>query len=145
MQLPRGSLTELQYRVLAFRGKGLTQKETARELRTTRANVSMIELRARRKVDLASETLRAYKTTLTDHEVTVPKGTRMYDIPRLVLAEGDRFGVHLRSNIVEIVRMVKALRQGCVVGGRTTRRLTFVFNQGGRLRLRGARLDLGHQ
>jgi HTH-type transcriptional regulator, fmd operon transcriptional regulator len=73
----------------------MTQLETAKELGTTRANVSMIELRARRKVDRAVETLEAYKSTLTDHEVRIPKGTRFYEIPTLVLREGDKWGIHV--------------------------------------------------
>lgn len=140
MHLERGSLTEMQYRVLLCRGRGMTQKETARELQTTRANVSMIELRGRRKVGLAQETLKAYQTTLTDHVVLVPRGTRVYDIPSFVLGEGDRYGIHIQSNMVEIIRMAKGVSPPCVDRGRTTRRLSFVFNQRGRLRLgRGTR------
>jgi HTH-type transcriptional regulator, fmd operon transcriptional regulator len=113
----------------------MTQKETAKALETTRANVSMIELRARRKVAQAKETLDAYRSTLTDHALRVPKGTRFYDVPPLVLGEGDRWGVHIRSNIVEIVRMVKDMRPPCLKQGRTTRSITFVFNNAGKLRV----------
>ena len=113
----------------------MTQKQTAKELGTSRGNVSMIELRARRKVEQAKETLRAYQSTLTDHDVHVPKGTRLYDVPPRVLGTGDRFGIHLHSNIVDIVRMVKEAKPPCVSGGRTTRSLLFSFNDAGRLRL----------
>ena len=134
--MARGSLTEKQYRVLVCRGKGLTQNETARELQTTRANVSMIELRAKRKVAQARETLRAYQSTLTDHSVLIARGTRLYDIPPTVLREGDRYGVHVQSNIVEIVRVVKNVRPSCLVDGKTTRGIVLVFNQKGKLRVR---------
>jgi HTH-type transcriptional regulator, fmd operon transcriptional regulator len=133
--LPRGSLTDSQYLVLALRGKGMTQKEAAKALETTRANVSMIELRARRKVARARETLDAYRSTLTDHVLNIPKGTRFYDVPPLVLSEGDRWGIHMQSNIVEIVRMVKSVRPPCLRNGRTTRGVTFVFNRAGKLRI----------
>jgi Tfx family DNA-binding protein len=113
----------------------MTQRETARELRTSRANVSMIELRARRKIREARETLRAYQSTLTDHSVQIPKGTKTYDVPPVVLKEGDRFGIHMRSNIVEIIRLVKSARPSCVEGGKTKRNITLVFNQNGKLRI----------
>jgi len=113
----------------------MSQKETAEALGTTRANVSMMEHRARKKVALARETLDAYHSTLTDHSVTVPKGTRFYDIPASVLTEGDRWGVHIQSNIVEIVRMVKGMRPTPLKDGRTTHGITFVFNKAGRLRI----------
>lgn len=131
-------LTEKQYRVLQCRGRGMTQKETARELRTTRANVSMIELRARKKVEQARETLRVYQSTLTDHSVRIPRGVRLYDIPPAVLREGDRFGIHIQSNIVEIIRMVKNIHPLCFEGGKTNRSIILVFNQNGKLRV-GAR------
>jgi Tfx family DNA-binding protein len=133
--MKRGSLTEVQFRVLTRRGKGMTQKETARELGTTRANVSMIELRARRKVQLARDTIRAYQSTLEQHIVLIPKGTRFYDIPPTVLREGDRRGIHIQSNIVDIVRMVQAIKPSCIEGGRTKRGISFVFNPAGKLRV----------
>ena len=133
--MARGSLTDAQYRVLAFREGGMTQRETAREMGTTRANVSMIELRARRKVAQARETLEAYRSTLTDHVIKVPKGTRFYEIPTLVLREGDRWGIHLQSNVVEIIRMVKDTKPSCLAEGRTTRPISFVFNKMGKLRI----------
>ena len=84
---------------------------------------------------VARETVDAYRSTLTDHSVTVPKGTRFYDIPASVLAEGDRWGVHIQSNIVEIVRMAKGMRPTPLKDGRTTSGITFVFNRAGQLRI----------
>ena len=116
----------------------MTQKEVARELKTSRANASMIELRARRKVAMAMDTIAAYKTTLTEHVTRVPKGTAFYDIPPMVLREGDRWGIHVGSNVVEIIRMVKDLKPSCLQRGRTTKSLSFVFSKGGKLRVRAA-------
>jgi HTH-type transcriptional regulator, fmd operon transcriptional regulator len=133
--MAHGALTDAQYRVLALRGKGMTQQETAREMGTTRANVSMIELRARRKVARARETLDAYHSTLTNHIIKIQKGTRFYEIPSLVLREGDRWGIHMQSNVVEIIRLVKDMRPSCLAKGRTTRPIPFVFNKMGKLRI----------
>ena len=131
-----GLLTERQYRVLRCREMGMSQLQTAEELHTSRANVSMIELRARKKVEQARETIMAYESTLTSRPVIVPKDTHAYDIPRLVLREGDRCGIHIQSNIVEIIRMVKEMNPPCLSnGGKTNRRVTLVFNQRGKLSL----------
>ncbi len=113
----------------------MSQLETAQEVGTTRANVSMIEFRARRKIRKAEETLRVYESTLTDHSVEVAKGTRTFEIPRIVLSEGDRFGVHPQTNVVDIIRMVRGLEPPCLKNGRTRRELKFSFNQKGELRL----------
>lgn len=133
MPLKRGFLTERQYEVLLSRGKGLSQRETAQELHTTRANVSMIERRAVANIRLARDTLRAHESTLTEHHVRIRKDTRVYDIPAAVLREGDRFGVHLRSNVVDIIRMVRAMKPPSLKGGKTSRSIGFVFNQRGKL------------
>ena len=113
----------------------MSQVETGMELKTSRSNVSMIERRAKKKVEGARETLRAYESTLTNHSVRVAIGSRPQDIPSIVLREGDRFGIHIQSNIVDIIRMAKSLRPSCLENGRTTRTLTFVFNQRGKLSL----------
>ena len=137
MQMKLGNLTKQQFQVLLCRGRGLSQKETAAELGTTRANVSMIELRAGRKIQRASETLRAFESTRTDHMVEVGKGLRIYEIPPVVLREGDKFGIHLQSNFVDIIRLVRSIEPTCLKEGRTTRALRFSFNQRGQLRLAG--------
>ena len=57
----KGSLlNHKQWKILELRARGLTQSETARKLRTSRANVSMIEWRAKKKLDRARETIRTY-------------------------------------------------------------------------------------
>ena len=113
----------------------MTQLEVALELGTTRANVSMIESRARRKVERAGKTMEAYRSTLTDHALKVRRGVRFYDVPSLVLREADRCGIHLKCNMVDIVRMVRGIRPSCLQQGKTTRTLLFVFDRSGRLRL----------
>ncbi len=107
--------------------------QTARALGTSRANVSMIELRARKKLGRARDTIRAYESVLSSHSIDVKRGTRLQQIPEVVLHEGDRYGIHLKSNIVDIIRMVKSLRPACVANGKTARRLVFTFTQSGKL------------
>lgn len=129
----RGLFTTNQFQVLKFRSEGLTQVQTARALGTSRANVSMIELRARRRLDQARDTIRAYESVLSSHSVEVKRGTRLQQIPEIVLHEGDRYGIHLKSNIVDIIRMVKSLKPSCVAAGTTSRRILFTFSQSGKL------------
>ncbi len=131
----KGSLTPLQYRVLVCRGKGMSQRETAEELGTTRANVSMIEHRARQKISRARETLGAYESTLTDHRIEVAQGMRIYEVPTVVLREGDRYGIHLEANFIDIIRMVRNHRPSCLQKGKTTRPIRFSFNQRGKIEL----------
>lgn len=91
----------------------------------------MIELRARKKIDRARDSLRAYDSILSKHYVKVNKGTKLQDIPRIVLSEGDRSKIHLRSNLIEIIRMAKSVDPPCLNEGRITRDLEFAFTQSG--------------
>ncbi|MDH2900662.1 MAG: Tfx family DNA-binding protein [archaeon] len=130
-----GSLTKRQFLVLKYRTSGLSQLQTARKLTTSRANISMIELRAKKKIEKARETLWAYESMLSKRVVRVKQGTRLQEIPSIVLAEGDRSKIHLRSNLVEIIRMVKRVDPACVKNGEITRDLEFAFTQSGLLTL----------
>jgi HTH-type transcriptional regulator, fmd operon transcriptional regulator len=56
-----GLFNQKQLKILRLRARGLTQLKVAKELGTSRANISMIEWRARRKLQKARETIRAYE------------------------------------------------------------------------------------
>ncbi|MHB8565583.1 MAG: Tfx family DNA-binding protein [Nitrososphaerales archaeon] len=131
--LKLGLLNQKQHKILKLRAKGLTQLEAARELGTSRANVSMIELRARRKIEKARETLAAYESLQSTHKVVIEEGMRLAEIPMLVLHEGDRLHIHVQSDIVKIVRLVRSQRPSCVKNGTLTRSLIVKINEKGKL------------
>lgn len=128
-----GLFNQKQLRILRLRARGFTQLEAAKELGTTRANVSMIEWRARKKLDKARETIQAYEALQSSHKVTVGKGTKLAEVPLMVLHEGDKHHIHIRSDIIEIVRLVKALKPSVVRDGKTIRNLEFKINERGKL------------
>ena len=128
-----GLLNPKQYKILKLRAKGLTQLETAKELGTTRANVSMIELRALRKIEKARETLLTYESLQSTHKISVEQGTKLAEIPLLVLHEGDKHRIHVQSDIVKIVRLVRSLEPNCVKDGSLSRRVVFKINEKGKL------------
>lgn len=128
-----GLFNQKQLKILKLRARGFTQLETAKELGTTRANVSMIEWRARKKLDKARETIHAYEALQSSHTVLVEKGTKLAEVPLLLLHEGDKRHIHIKSDIVEIVRLVKALRPNPVRDGKIIRGLEFKINERGKL------------
>ena len=50
-------LTDRQMQVLKLRSRGITQDRVARQLKTTRENVSILESRARRNIKRAKATI----------------------------------------------------------------------------------------
>lgn len=65
-----------QWEILKLRARGLTQSETARRVGTSRANVSMIEWRAKKKLDRARGTLETYDSLQTSEKSRQPKQPR---------------------------------------------------------------------
>jgi transcriptional regulator with XRE-family HTH domain len=61
-------LTKRQLAVLRLRQAGLTQEEIARRIKTTRANISLIEKRARENVERSKETIREWNSVISPVE-----------------------------------------------------------------------------
>jgi Tfx family DNA-binding protein len=131
-----GYLTPLQLHILSLRARGFTQEEIAKKLGLTRSTVSVIEARAKGKVEKAKRTIDAYETVCaTRHNVVIPKNTRLAQVPFLVFKVADGLGIHLKVNIMDIIRMVKIKSPNCVDHGRITRRLAFTINERGEVYL----------
>jgi Tfx family DNA-binding protein len=99
-------LTKRQVEVLKMRKKGLTQEEIAKQLKTTRANVSILERRAYDNVKRAKATLETVNRLEIPTMVTVLPNTIITDIPRLILDKADDMGVKIKGNCMNILETV---------------------------------------
>ena len=100
-------LTKRQLAVLRLRQAGLTQEEIARRIKTTRANISLIEKRARENVERSRETLKEWNSIISPVRITIKKGTDVMTIPELVFAEADRSGIHVRTDSIGLITLIK--------------------------------------
>jgi Tfx family DNA-binding protein len=100
-------LTKRQLSVLRLRQAGLTQEEIARRIKTTRANISLIEKRARENVERSKETLREWNSVVSPVRVTVPKGTDVMYIPDIVFAEADKASIHVKCDSIGLITLIK--------------------------------------
>jgi Tfx family DNA-binding protein len=100
-------LTKRQLSVLRLRQAGLTQEEIARRIKTTRANISLIEKRARENVERSKETLREWNSVVSPVRVTVPKGTDVMHIPDIVFAEADKASIHVKCDSIGLITLIK--------------------------------------
>ena len=132
-----GFLTRKQFQILCLRNRGYYQREIASELHLSRSSVSMIEARARRQIKKARQTLRICELARAQiqHIVTIEKGTHLQKIPMIVLQEADIFDIHVRKNMVEILRLVKRSKADCLSAGKTSKKISFSFNERGILSL----------
>ena len=106
-QEKKGHLTPQQYTVLKHRAEGKSQEETAKLLGTTRQNISLIERRARRNIEKAEETIKAYKELMKATSIILEPDTHLIDVPRLVVDAADQAGVRLRADFTRIYNEFK--------------------------------------
>jgi len=110
--------------------------EIANEMGMSRASVSMIEGRARRQISRARQTIQYFDQVQRQHEVKIASGTRLQQVPMVVLQEADKAGIHLQSNMVEILRLVKKSKANLVgSNGRLMENLVIRFNDKGKVSL----------
>jgi Tfx family DNA-binding protein len=100
-------LTKRQLSVLRLRQAGLTQEEIARRIKTTRANISLIEKRARENIERSKETIREWNSVVSPVRVTVPKGTDVMNIPDIVFAEADKASIHVKCDSIGLITLIK--------------------------------------
>ena len=111
-------LTKRQILVLRLRQSGLTQDEIARRIKTTRANVSLIEKRAKENIDRSRETLKEWESIVSPVRITIKKGTDVMKIPEIVFSEADKGGIHVRSNSLDLITRIKK-EKGSAISNRT--------------------------
>lgn len=100
-------LTKRQITVLRLRQAGFTQEEIAKRIKTTRANISLIEKRARENIERSKETLKEWNSVVSPVRVTIPRGTDVMKIPEIVFAEADKASIHARIDSIGLITLVK--------------------------------------
>ena len=99
-------LTETQMKILKLRKKGLTQEEIAKIMNTSRANISMIEKRAKENVEKAKNTLKIYNDIMAPLKITIEEGTDVFDIPKIIFKKSDEGGIHIKYSSLEIMDLI---------------------------------------
>ncbi|MBW9221658.1 Tfx family DNA-binding protein [Methanothermococcus sp. SCGC AD-155-C09] len=99
-------LTNTQIKVLKLRKKGLTQEEIAKLMNTSRANICMIERRARENIEKAKNTLKIYKNIISPIKLVVDKNTDVFQIPKLIYETSNKHNIHINYNSLELIDMI---------------------------------------
>lgn len=96
-------LTETQIKVLKLREKGYTQEKIAKMMNTSRANISMIEKRARDNIIKAQNTIKIYNQIVAPLTIDIKKNYDILDIPKLIYKTCDKKDINVKYNTVEII------------------------------------------
>lgn len=102
-----GLLTERQLEILRLRREGLNYKAIAKRLRTTPENIMILEKRAKKNIEAAKATLEFACSLGGGKIIELKPGTRMVDIPRIVLDEADKIGLKLKADFIRIYNEIR--------------------------------------
>jgi hypothetical protein len=99
-------LTSRQFEVLKGKLEGKSLSEIAKEIGTSRSNVSSIAKAAERNVQRAKNTLKLIRTIEWPIRVDVKAGTNLYDVYEKVFREADEKGIKVIYNYPELVMLI---------------------------------------
>lgn len=100
-------LTKMQARVLELRAKGLTQAEIARQLKTSRANVCILEHRARQNIARAEKTLRLSAKLLAPVVLKIKPGDDIMSVPRRLFSAADAAKVDAKLDTPALIAKIR--------------------------------------
>jgi len=101
-------VTPRQWQVVKLRATGLTQKQVADRLRTSRENVSIIERRARRNLTVAKATLAAFEQLSQTRELIIPSGTSIFEATSMILLRADVLRIKVRMSADSILAAIRS-------------------------------------
>ncbi|HJJ26732.1 MAG TPA: Tfx family DNA-binding protein [Methanocorpusculum sp.] len=99
-------LTDRQKLILQYRKSGLTQKEIAEELQTTRANITLIEKSANDNIALAKEALEFVYSLEAKLVCTLSKGTDLKNEIFLIYKAAQPLGIKIQFTAGSLLNYV---------------------------------------
>lgn len=100
-------LTDRQIQVLKLRSRGLTQELVAKQLKTTRENVSILESRARRNIKRAKATIEVLENLGMATRITIKPETPVLEISKIILKKADDANVRLQLDCIDLLEKIK--------------------------------------
>ena len=100
-------LTDRQIQVLKLRSRGITQERVARQLKTTRENVSILESRARRNIKKAKATIEMLEDLGMATRITIKPETPVLEISKIILKKADDANVRLQLDCIDLLEKIK--------------------------------------
>lgn len=100
-------LTKMQARVLEFRAKGLTQAEISRQLKTSRANVCILEHRARQNIARAEKTLKFSAKLIAPVVLKIKPGDDIMSTPRRFFSAADAAKVDVKLDTPTLIAKIR--------------------------------------
>ncbi|MCD4844826.1 MAG: Tfx family DNA-binding protein [Methanosarcinales archaeon] len=124
-------LTKRQKWVLELRLKGYTQEKIADILKTSRANVSILEKRAYQNIKKAQNTLKEWDQLQAIVSIQIDENTDIMDIPAIIFDKADKAGIKVTENSLDVVTMIHKSIPDVIQHRRIERQITAYINREG--------------
>jgi len=100
-------LTDRQIQVLRLRNRGLTQQEAAKQLKTTRENVSILESRARRNITRARTTIEILEDLGVAVRVVIKPETPVMEMSKIIIKRADDAKLKIKIDCIDLLERIK--------------------------------------
>jgi Tfx family DNA-binding protein len=100
-------LTDRQIQVLRLRNRGLTQQEAAKQLKTTRENVSILESRARRNITRARTTIEVLEDLGVAVRVVIKPETPVLEMSKIIIKRADDAKLKIKIDCIDLLERIK--------------------------------------
>lgn len=124
-------LTKRQKWVLELRLKGYTQEKISDILKTSRANVSILEKRAYQNIKKAQNTLKEWDQLQAIVSIQIDENTDIMDIPGIIFNEADKAGIKVTENSLDVVTTIHNSIPDVIQHRRIERKITAFINREG--------------
>lgn len=111
-----GFLTPRQIKVLKYRLQGYSTREIAELIGVSHQDVAVSIKRALKNIEKARHTLLVYALLYSPVKIVVKEGTRLVDIPGIVLGEADKAGIRVRADFTIIFKLLRFKASDCIAG-----------------------------
>lgn len=126
-------LTDKQIEILRMKKKGMSQADIARQMKTTRGNICIIENTALKNIEKAKNTIKFYRAMESPIWLTIPVGTDLYDIPGKVFKAADRKHIKISVDSAMVIVKLKTEAQDKIHGRLTTDDIDLSVDEHGNL------------
>lgn len=126
-------LTESQARVLELRSKGLTQSDIANKLKTSRANICILERRAKENIAKAQRTLKFAAKLQAPVVLKVKPSDDILEVPKLLFKAADAAKIRVKLSTPHIIAIIQKATSGKLHGRTVTQQFDIVITSDGEI------------
>jgi len=119
-------LTDRQIQVLRLRSRGLTQEETAKQIKTTRENVSILESRARRNITRARTTMEILEDLGVAVRVVIKPETPVLEMSNIIIKRADNANVKIKIDCIDLLERIKMRARNKIKGKKVVEAISVI-------------------